>query len=83
MNCLKKYASCLPKFIKHSHIQESFQKSDYAIIDILDKSENKSKDMISILQYIHETFIPHTEGDNPVVLYRRVFGGDMLSNERA
>lgn len=56
MNCLKKYASCLPKFIEHSHIHESSQKSDYAILDILDKSENKSEDMISILQYIHETY---------------------------
>lgn len=53
------------------------------ILDILDKSENKSEDMISILQYIHETFIPHTEGDNPVVLSRKVFGGDVLTNERA
>lgn len=83
VNCLKKYASCLPKFIEHSHIHESSQKSDYAILDILDKSENKSEDMISILQYIHETFIPHTEGDNPVVLSRKVFGGDVLTNERA
>lgn len=39
--------------------------------------------MISKLQYIQETFIPHTEGDNPVVLSRKVFGGDMLTNERA
>lgn len=83
VNCLKKYASCLPKFIEHSHIHESSQKSDYAILDILDKSENKSEDMISILQYIHENFIPHTEGDNPVVLSRKVFGGDVLTNERA
>ena len=32
-------------------------------LDLLDKSENKSEDMISILEHIHDKFIPRTDDD--------------------
>lgn len=39
--------------------------------------------MISILQHIHENYIAHTEDDPPTVIEKKVFGGDVLTNERA
>jgi DNA-directed RNA polymerase subunit H (RpoH/RPB5) len=57
--------------------------SHYAMLDLLDKSENKSEDVISILEHIHNKFIPRTDDDDPVVIKRKVFGGDVLTNERA
>lgn len=42
----------------------SYQKPDCAIIDILDKSENKSEEMIDILQYIHEKCIARLDSEN-------------------
>lgn len=81
--CFKKYEAFIPKYIDHPHMQVMSQKSSYAILDILDKSENKSEDMISILEHIHHNFIPHTHDDHPNVLRKKVFGGDVLTNERA
>ena len=39
--------------------------------------------MISILEHIHDKFITRTDYDDPVVIKRKVFGGDVLTNERA
>ena len=50
---------------------------------MLDKSENKSDDMISILEHIHENYIAHTDDESPLVIKKKVFGGDVLTNERA
>jgi hypothetical protein len=36
--------------------------------------------MISILEHIHDKFIPRTDDDDPVVIKRKVFGGDVLTN---
>ena len=83
VDCLKKYSACIPKFIFHPHIDDSALRSDFAILNLLDKSENKSEDMISILEFIHENYIPHTDDDDPLVIKRKVFGGDVLTNERA
>ncbi|XP_041357523.1 LOW QUALITY PROTEIN: uncharacterized protein LOC121374491 [Gigantopelta aegis] len=83
VDCLKKYAVCLPTVIPHPHLSETSKKSDFAILDLLDKSENKSEDMISILEHIHEKYIPRTGGENPTVIRKKVFGGDVLTNERA
>lgn len=83
VGCLKMYSKCLPKYIDHPHILESAKKSDYTILDLLDKSENKSEDMISILQHVHQMYFPHTDDDHPLVMIRKVFGGDVLTNERA
>jgi hypothetical protein len=63
VGCLKKYDKCLPKHLPHPHIDDLSKKSDYAMLDLLDKSENKSEDMISILEHIHDKFIPRTDDD--------------------
>jgi hypothetical protein len=80
---LKDLKKCLPSYIKHAYLEESSQKSKYVILDLLEKSENKSEDMISILEHVHENYISHTEGENLQVIKKKVFGGDVLTNERA
>lgn len=83
IDCLKKYKKCLPKGIPHPHLDELSGKSEFAILDMLDKSENKAEDMIAILEHIHEHYIARTDDENPLVIKRKVFGGDVLTNERA
>ncbi|XP_050404767.1 uncharacterized protein LOC126820675 [Patella vulgata] len=73
---------CLPSSIPHAHEKETSQKSEYAILDMLDKSENKSDEMIAILEHVHNNYIPQT-GTPPSVVKKLVFGGDCLTNERA
>lgn len=81
--CLKKYKDCVPKFIPNPHLKELAESSNLVLLDMLDKSENKSEDMISILVHIHANCIAHTDGENPAVMKKKVFGGDVLTNERA
>lgn len=38
--------------------------------------------MISLLEYMHENYIAHTENDPPTAIEKKVFGGDVLTNER-
>lgn len=83
VDCLKPYEACLPKYIDHPHIEETSKKTKFFIVDLLDKSENKTDEMISILQHNHENYIAHTEDDPPTVIEKKVFGGDVLTNERA
>lgn len=83
IRCLKKYKNCLPKFISHLHLEELSRKSDFAILDLVDKSENNAENMISILENIHTNYIPRTDDDNPSVIKATVFGGDELTNEIA
>ncbi|XP_069105154.1 uncharacterized protein [Argopecten irradians] len=79
--CFKKYEPHLAKHIEHPHLQEMSKKSDFAILELLEKNENKSEDMISILEHIHRNYIPSTAEDH--VIRKKVFGGDVLTNERA
>lgn len=83
IDCLKPFATSVPKFIDHPYVTELSKKSEYMIVDLLDKSENKTDEMISILEHVHEHYIAHTEDDPPLVVERKVFGGDVLTNERA
>lgn len=83
VGCLKKYKNCLPKFIPHPHLYDMSEKSEFAILDMLDKSENKAEDMITILEHIHANYIAKTDEENPSVIQKKVFGGDVLTNERA
>lgn len=83
VGCLKKYKDCVPKFIQNPHLKELAEKSNFVLLDMLDKSENKSEDMITILEHIHANYIAHTDGENPAVIKKKVFGGDVLTNERA
>lgn len=73
--CFQKYEPYIPKCIEHPHMQELSTKSDFVILDLLDKSENKNEDMISILEHIHRNYIPHTAEEHPSVIRKKVFGG--------
>lgn len=59
------------------------RKSNFVVLDLLDKIGNKSEDVISILEHIHMNYIAHTSDDNPKVIEKKVFGEDVLTNERA
>ena len=52
IDCLKPYEGSVPKYLDHPHIEETSKKTNYFIVDLLDKSENKSEDMISIYMKI-------------------------------
>lgn len=80
--CLKKYKNCLFKFILYFYLEELFRKLDFVIFDFLDKSENKVEDMISILENIYINYILRIDDDNLLVIKKKVFGGDVLINER-
>lgn len=73
VDCLNKYKDCLPKYIPHPHLEELSGKSNFAILDMLDKSENKAKDMLSILEHIHENYIPRTNDENPSVIKKSIW----------
>ncbi|KAK3086018.1 hypothetical protein FSP39_012234 [Pinctada imbricata] len=83
VDTLRKYTPFIPQFISHEHIDASCRKSDYAIIDLLNKSENKSEEMIEILEYVHDKCIGKSDEETQAHLKMRVFGGDVLTNERA
>ncbi|KAK3108923.1 hypothetical protein FSP39_018735 [Pinctada imbricata] len=83
IDTLRKYTPFIPQFISHEHIDASCRKSDYAIIDLLNKSENKSEEMIEILEYVHDKCIGKSDEETQLHLKMRVFGGDVLTNERA
>jgi hypothetical protein len=71
----------VPKYIDHPFMAEMSQKSKLLSCDLLDESENSSEGMIRINNFLHEQYIPkdiHGE-----VIDRIVFGGDVLTNERA
>ncbi|XP_065925165.1 uncharacterized protein [Magallana gigas] len=83
VKCLKSFAHCVPKHIDHPFMEETSKKSTHFILDLLDKNENLHDDIISILEHIHQKYIAHTLGEKAEVLERKVFGGDVLTNERA
>lgn len=57
-------------------------KFDFVILDLLDKSENKNEDMISILEYIYCNYIFYIVEEYFFVIRKKVFGGDVFINER-
>lgn len=59
VGCLKKYKDCVPKFIQNPHLKELAEKSNFVLLDMLDKSENKSEDMITILEHIYMPITLH------------------------
>lgn len=83
VDCLKEYSTSIPDHISHPHMKETSNMSKFYILDLLDKSENKSDEMISILEHVHENYIPHTDEQPECVIEKKVFGGDVLTNERA
>ena len=69
----------MPKYIPHPYVKEMSEKSVFEVLDLPDKRENRGDDMIDILQFVH-TFLPTCLGET---VDRTVFGGDVLTNERA
>ena len=81
---LKPVACCLPEYIEHPYIEKTKERSVVLNSDLIDASENCAQGMITILQKIHELGVPKLEvGENKRVIERVVFGGDVLTNERA
>jgi hypothetical protein len=83
VKCLQQFESSVPDCIEHPYMDEMCKKSEYRIMDLLDKSENKSDEMISILQHIHTHCVAHSDEKPTKVIEKIVFGGDVLTNERA
>lgn len=80
--CFKKYVLYLLEVIDYFYRVEMFRKFDFVVLDLLDKSENKSEDMIFILEYIYMNYIAYILDENLKVIQKKVFGGDVLINER-
>jgi hypothetical protein len=77
---LEEFEEFYPEFIPHEYIELTKKKSIVYNCDLIEASENSSQGMINILQKIHEIAVPHTDNS---VARRVVFGGDVLTNERA
>ncbi|KAK3107443.1 hypothetical protein FSP39_014714 [Pinctada imbricata] len=58
------------------------QQREKAVVTEAEASENSASGMISIMERVHDLAVPHTRQDNKVI-ERIVFGGDVLTNERA
>ncbi|XP_069128258.1 uncharacterized protein [Argopecten irradians] len=80
---LKQYAYLVPSCLEHKYMEEMSKKSEYMLCELIDRSENDSEGIITILNRIQQKFVPHTHGTKPKVIQNIVFGGDVLTNERA
>ena len=69
-----------PEYLKHKYTHLTEKKSVVLNCDLIEESENSSQGMIKILQKVHELAVPHIERK---VVEKVVFGGDVLTNERA
>ena len=77
---LKPVTDAYPKYIEHQFMHITKQKSVIFNCDLIEASENSSQGMIHILQKVHELAVPHVDGK---LEQKVVFGGDVLTNERA
>lgn len=81
---LQLHITSFPKYIEHLYMDQMRQKSVFLNCDLVDASENSSQGMIKILQRVHQLAVPHVkENLEKNVLEKVVFGGDVLTNERA
>lgn len=69
----------LPKCIKHEYMEQTSKKSVFLNSELIDSSENSSEGMIRIMQHIHRFAVSYINGQMDKI----VFGGDLLTNERA
>lgn len=87
LNYITYLSSCkesFPKHLEHKHMDQMKKKTEFLNCDLIDASENSSQGMIEILQRVHSIAIPHSRGKQQKdVLEKVVFGGDVLTNERA
>lgn len=80
---LKPVKSVVPPYIAHKFIELTKTKSVFLNCELIEASENSASGMISIMQRIHELSVPHARQTDKRVIERVVFGGDVLTNERA
>ncbi|XP_053407578.1 uncharacterized protein LOC123533412 [Mercenaria mercenaria] len=82
---LKPSESVLEDYLQHAHMKEMSEKSQCSLCELIDRSENDSEGIITILDRIQRKVVPHTHThtQNPEVIQNVVFGGDVLTNERA
>lgn len=80
---LKHFEKVLPKYISHEFIEITKQKTVIFNADLVDASEISTEGMIHILQKIHNLVVPHCVVDSKEICEPVVFGGDVLTNERA
>ncbi|XP_062597660.1 uncharacterized protein LOC134259070 [Saccostrea cucullata] len=80
---LKHLDKVLPKYIPHEYVEITKQKTVFYNSDLIDASENSTEGMIHILQKVHDLVVPHCVVDSKEVCEPVVFGGDVLTNERA
>lgn len=55
----QKICPYLPEVIDHPHRAEMSMKSDFVVLDLLDKIENKSEDDIHFRAYSYELYCAH------------------------
>lgn len=80
---LKQYASCVPEYIPHPHVEDSSKKSEVIDAELIDAPENSMDGIITIIKRLNHILVPRIGGDKPQVVERVVLGGDVLTNERA
>jgi hypothetical protein len=80
---LRPIQSVLPPYVAHKFIELTKTKSLFLNCELIEASENNASGMISIMQRIHELAVPHARQTDKSVYERVVFGGDVLTNERA
>lgn len=79
---LKPLQKCVPVCITHDFMDKTKQKSVILNCDLVEASENSSEGMITILQNVNKLVFQAVEKDQKIT-DRVVFGGDVLTNERA
>lgn len=82
IKCLTPFKKSASNCIDHRYVKELSQKSQFCVLDLPNVSENKME-AISILKHIHNDYILHIEDNSPSIIRKIVFGGDVLTNERA
>ena len=70
--------------IRHDHMLEKKQKSQRHCLGLLELDENKQQDMVEILQYTHNKYLPlevlHHDASARAKLLVRMQFGDLVEN---
>jgi hypothetical protein len=82
MDFLKPVMKCVPKYITHEYMNDTKVRSVILNCDLVEASENSSEGMITILQNVNNLVFQAVERERRIT-NRVVFGGDVLTNERA
>ena len=80
---LKNFAtlkSAVCRHIAHEHSSDMSKKSEFVPLGLLDKNENLVAEMMDILKYVRNNYVPYKDGQ-PV--FNVQFTGDQLTAERS